>query len=427
MAVQNKDLSEWMENKTLPECMMYMLKNEIICDVTFLVGENCKPIKAHRYMLCSRSPVFHTMFQGSMPETNNINVPDIDENTFDLVLKYIYSDEIEITNENVRDILYAADKYMLSRVKQKCSDLLKKTARSSDAVVALSTASQFHLGVLQRESLQFIESNTKACLASVHASNLSKECVEIILQSDYLSCTETDICKFFLTWTDKFIEAANVERNPENLRSVVGNLLYLIRFPLVDKTYFSQFVSHTGILTLPEIVNVFRSHYGEKSDVFVEKTRVPLAKRVTHTFTRHASRRSGWNARGVDALDVESDKDIWANGVVVFGPTGEISSNYRSFEFEILNEKNICIYSSILNLPTEATVSKKYTFGPVLIKANTSYTLLLKDIKVKTYYGVDCKTSFTANGATVTVKNSTMCTTGTNTEQGQFAGFLFIS
>ncbi|CAC5401245.1 unnamed protein product [Mytilus coruscus] len=332
MAVQNKDFSEWMENKTLPECMIYMLKNEILCDVTFLVGEDCKPIKAHRYMLCSRSPVFHTMFQGSMPETNNINVPDIDENTFDLVLKYIYSDEIQITNENVRDILYAAEKYMLSRVKQKCSDLLKKTACSSDAVVALSTATQFHLEVLQRESLQFIESNTNACLASVHANTLSKECVEIILQSEYLSCTETDI-----------------------------------------------------------------------------------------------SRRSGWTACGVDALDIESDKNIWTNGVVVFGPTGEISSNHRSFEFEILNEKNMCIYSSILNLPTEATLSKKYTFGPVLIKAKKSYTLLLKDIKVKTYYGVDCKTSFTANDATVTVKNSTMCTKGTNTEQGQFAGFLFIS
>ncbi|VDI31961.1 speckle-type POZ protein [Mytilus galloprovincialis] len=427
MAVQNKDLSEWMENKTLPECMMYMLKNEILCDVTFLVGEDCKPIKAHRYMLCSRSPVFHTMFQGSMPETNTINVPDIDRNTFDLVLKYIYSDEIEITKENVRDILYAAEKYILSRVKQKCSDLLKTTARSSDAVVALSTATQFHLEVLQRESLQFIESNTSACLASVHANNLSKECVEIIIQSDYLSSTETDICKFFLAWTDKCIEAAHLERNPENIRSVVGNLLYLIRFPLVEKKYFSQCVSHTGILTLPEIVNVFRSHYGEKSDLFVEKTRVPLSKRVTNTFTRHAARRSGWTASGVDSLGFESDKNIRINGVIIFGPTAEISSTLRSFEFEILNEKNISVYSSSLNLPLEATPSKKYTFGPVLIEANKSHTLLLKDIKVKTYYGVECMTSFTANSATVTVKNSTMCTTGTNTEQGQFAGILFIS
>ncbi|XP_063410022.1 BTB/POZ domain-containing protein 3-like [Mytilus trossulus] len=425
MAVQKTDLSEWMENKTLPECMMYMLKNEILCDVTFLVGEDCKPIKAHRYMLCSRSQVFHTMFQGSMPD--DINVPDLDENTFDLVLKYIYSDEIEITWENLSDVLYAADKYMLSRVKQKCSDLLKTTAHSSDAVVALSIAAQFHLEGLQRESLQFIENNTSACLASVHANNLSKECVEIIIQSDYLTCTETDICKFFLTWTDKCIETAHLERNPENLRSVVGNLLYLVRFPLVDKKYFSQFVSHTGILTLPEIVNVFRSHYGEKSDLFVEKTRVPLSKRVTHTFTRHATRRHGWTARGVDALSIESDKNIRINEVTIFGPTAEILSNLRSFEFEILNEKNIRIYSSSLNLPLEATTSKKYTFGPVLIEANKSHTLLLKDIKVKTYYGVKCKTSFTANSTTVTVKNSTMCTTGTNTEQGQFAGIFFIS
>lgn len=104
---------------------------------------------------------------------------------------------------------------------------------------------------------------------------------------------------------------------------------------------------------------------------------------MAHSFTPLATSHSGSTARGVDTLGIESDKNIWINGVVVFGPTGDISFSLLSFEFEILNERNISMYSSNLNLPTEASVSQKYTFGPVLIEADKSHTLLLKDIIVK--------------------------------------------
>lgn len=81
------DTMDWQDGKTLSECMMYMLEKEIMCDVTFRVGTDQTIIKAHKYMLASRSPVFYTMFEGSCPEKGEVIVPDVNPATFKILLK----------------------------------------------------------------------------------------------------------------------------------------------------------------------------------------------------------------------------------------------------------------------------------------------------------------------------------------------------
>jgi hypothetical protein len=52
---------EWQFGKTLPDRINYMLQNQLMCDVTFHVGANRTPIKAHKFMLASASPVFYSI------------------------------------------------------------------------------------------------------------------------------------------------------------------------------------------------------------------------------------------------------------------------------------------------------------------------------------------------------------------------------
>jgi hypothetical protein len=67
-----------------------MLQDERLCDVTFLVGSGKEEkIMAHRFILASRSPVFFTMFCGSLPETNQtVDVLDIEPTIFLDLLRY---------------------------------------------------------------------------------------------------------------------------------------------------------------------------------------------------------------------------------------------------------------------------------------------------------------------------------------------------
>ena len=67
-----------------------MLDNELACDVEFLIGGDRRSVKAHRYMLASRSPVFFAMFFGDLATTSEafpISLPDLTYQAFEIMLR----------------------------------------------------------------------------------------------------------------------------------------------------------------------------------------------------------------------------------------------------------------------------------------------------------------------------------------------------
>lgn len=78
----------WQHAELIEDTNMHMLEKEILCDVKFVVGEEKQEIKCHKYVLASRSPVFYTMFCGSLPEKDDdIVVPDIKPSIWKLFLQ----------------------------------------------------------------------------------------------------------------------------------------------------------------------------------------------------------------------------------------------------------------------------------------------------------------------------------------------------
>jgi hypothetical protein len=64
-----------------------MFQHEIMCDISFRIGPEQKIVNAHTFVLCSRSPVFYIMIEGSLPETGEIDIPDIDIETFQILIE----------------------------------------------------------------------------------------------------------------------------------------------------------------------------------------------------------------------------------------------------------------------------------------------------------------------------------------------------
>ena len=81
--VENSETSggfvdNWQAGKTLAQCNLRMLSAEDGCDVVFTVGTDDHVIKAHRYILMSRSCVFYAMFSGPLAEKSEVNVPEVE-------------------------------------------------------------------------------------------------------------------------------------------------------------------------------------------------------------------------------------------------------------------------------------------------------------------------------------------------------------
>ncbi|XP_052097603.1 BTB/POZ domain-containing protein 2-like [Mytilus californianus] len=428
MAVCETQTGDWRDDKTLAECMRHMLKNEIMCDVTLRVGERRSPIKAHKYMLASRSPVFYTMFEGSMPETGEIDIPDIEENTFNVILVYIYTDKIEVSSSNLTELLYASDKYMLTKLKRECEKTLKRTATSHHAARALQTAYKYHLPDLLQESLQHMKLNTKECLLSEHALSLPKECIDMILKSDYLYCTETDICQFLLKWVKYQCDLQKIELTGQNMRNIVGQTLFKIRFPVVDMDFFSKEVANTELLLRDEIIAIYRSQYGIKTSIFSNSLRkVPIEKRQVHTvkrYTRYSQFRC--NNEGTEALIFQADTEIWLKGVTLFFPPGSCT---REITFNILDDITEEIYAHKEHVYGDyGGTERLFMFPkPVHVLARKEYTITTRNYTDHMRYGTGCNHSIKVSdcAASITFKNSPMCTGLSNIDQGQFAGFMF--
>jgi len=68
-----------------------MLSNELACDAEFAVGDDGDIIRAHKYMLVSRSPVFFAMFNGGLAVHHNEPqiIPDVTPEAFRAMLQLV--------------------------------------------------------------------------------------------------------------------------------------------------------------------------------------------------------------------------------------------------------------------------------------------------------------------------------------------------
>ncbi|CAC5403376.1 unnamed protein product [Mytilus coruscus] len=263
---------DWQDGKSLLECMMYMLEKEIMCDVTFRVGTDQRIVKAHKYMLASRSSVFNTMFEGSCPEKGEVFVPDVNFETFKVLLRYIYSDLLDPSLDNMQEVLYIAEKYMLSTMKDECSNQLVSSIETSNAHLVFDVASNFNLQSVKSKTLEHIQKNAEEYFTEPNAIKISRECIKAILELDFMSCSETNICRFLIKWAGHQCEVQGKTASGENMREITGSLLNLVRFPVINRTYFTNKIP-SGFLTSEEVISVFSSHNGKKNEYFNESNR----------------------------------------------------------------------------------------------------------------------------------------------------------
>ena len=78
----------WQCVLSLSEGLSQLRDSDIMTDVTFVIDqEPSVKMRAHKLVLSARSPVFYTMFEGPLAESGDISIPDVDEISFDMILR----------------------------------------------------------------------------------------------------------------------------------------------------------------------------------------------------------------------------------------------------------------------------------------------------------------------------------------------------
>ncbi|GBM76844.1 Speckle-type POZ protein B [Araneus ventricosus] len=142
--------------------------NEILSDVCLRAGNKSFPV--HKLILSSRSPVFKAMFTSGMREKTSkcIDIPDLDADTLNRLLLYIYKDEVQkLTWEIAANLFEAADKYELLTLKEKCSCFLQSNLSKSNVCKILVLADMHYDGSLRNSVQKFMLNNPEIVYCDV--------------------------------------------------------------------------------------------------------------------------------------------------------------------------------------------------------------------------------------------------------------------
>ncbi|KAJ8313544.1 hypothetical protein KUTeg_008105 [Tegillarca granosa] len=402
-----EDNLDWQSDKSLAECNSRMLTDQIMCDVTFCVGKDSKVFKAHKYILGSRSSVFFAMLFGTMAETKSkIQIPDIEPDIFEILLKFLYTDQIDVDASNVTGLMYAANKYGVTRVLRLCRSYLEESLKTDNVCVIMENARIFDDKELSQKCLTFFLEHPVACLQSDAFSDLSPECVKLIIESDVLAVSEDQIYMAMIRWAENNCQLKEMEQTDANKRRVLGEMINLIRFPLMNRTFFADSVASGNILTEDEKITIFRLMVGTRGSVHETKfSIVPRSptKQVCFRFQRRCeipnpdpsdgstfAMASQWDyqSKKSDKIGFKVSKPVTVLGFILYGCRVQRTEYYINAS---LQQSGHILAELITKVQTDPSMETfKILFPePVPILANQLYGASVKIHGLKSYWGED--------------------------------------
>jgi hypothetical protein len=103
---------------TFAQDMRTAINDHRYADITFHTDDG-EAVHAHKLVLVARCEFFPTIFEGSFVEkgASSISIKEINSATFLNLLGYIYSNEIEVTEQNFIDLLLCSDRFLAADMK----------------------------------------------------------------------------------------------------------------------------------------------------------------------------------------------------------------------------------------------------------------------------------------------------------------------
>ncbi|XP_055357180.1 BTB/POZ domain-containing protein 2-like isoform X2 [Paramacrobiotus metropolitanus] len=231
------------------------------------------------------SAVFETMFYGTVKETKNIiKITDMDPETFRIILRFIYYDQIGPFNKSTSfSALYAAKKYGIPILKNACDQYLRQNVAADNCLAWFVQAKLYDETDLENFCLEKIDLWAASVLQSADFLEIDLDVLIIILRRDTLKVKEMDVYNAVTKWANHQCELKKLELTGANQRSVLKDALFLIRFPNMASEEVASGPAKSGLLTAEEISQLFQFWFAKTAlpEKFISRVRVGSHTEVT--------------------------------------------------------------------------------------------------------------------------------------------------
>ncbi|XP_048242425.1 BTB/POZ domain-containing protein 6-like [Haliotis rufescens] len=345
-------------------------------------------------------------------------------------LKYLYTDNTTVDADNVTALLYASRKYAITTLESQCLEFLEKHLNVDNACVILDAAHRFDQSQLFQKALTLIKDTGERSLQSSGFLTLSQVLLHQIVESDDLLAEEHVIFSAVNCWAEAECRRQGREVTPEIKRTVLGETLLKVRFPLLKQKFLARDVKASGLLTEQERLTIFEYIGCPDNDVKPFNTS-QRKQRIAHSITRFSTQfLLDWSVGGetCDSVSVKSSRNLMLCGYSLYGPSRETKPVTYSVTTYFGSEQDVlqCRIQDITEYRVNSQVFDVVFEKPVAMTAGVWYTLAVRIQGSGTWRGQNGKREILcADGVSFTFRKAQHSTNSTNIDQGQIPSLLY--
>ncbi|XP_053395926.1 BTB/POZ domain-containing protein 1-like [Mercenaria mercenaria] len=249
----------WQHNKDLGDCMAELYNKRLWTDVKFHCNDHDENerIHAHKIVLAARSPVFQAMFFGPCASgKDEIDLDNVQAEIMDLLLSYIYSDTVTLSEDNAPSVLEMAHYYQVTNLVQFCADYLTSIISFENASEILTLAMRYEVTPLRDACCNFIDKNADKILGHEGFLELSEEYLLWILKGDTFYAKEDDIFIKAEEWAERKLKANNLEKTGRNIRKTLGGSFFYVRLPTMSFETLMKCTHKKGYFAVEEYEDI---------------------------------------------------------------------------------------------------------------------------------------------------------------------------
>ncbi|XP_013864408.1 kelch-like protein 40a [Austrofundulus limnaeus] len=262
-----------------------LLENDKFVDCVLKIQD--KEFPCHRLVLAASSPFFKAMFLSELEESKNreIVLKDVDPSVMGMILHYLYTSDINLTEQNVQDIFMVANMYQIPSIFSVCVSYLQEKMVLGNCLAIFRLGLLLDCPRLTLEARDFICERFQVVVRDPEFLQLAPSELAILITSDALNVEQEELVfESLMDWV-KHDETKRLKDLPE--------LLHCVRFRLIPVDYFKNKVERHQYIR-------FNQEIQKELDLVKDahKGRLPKPKRL-----------SSEGAKGGQESDEEEEDD----------------------------------------------------------------------------------------------------------------------
>ncbi|CAK6965542.1 kelch-like protein 41b [Scomber scombrus] len=254
------------QSTLLQDGLKELLNENKFVDCTLKVGDRSFP--CHRLIMAACSPYFREIFfteDGKEVEnTKEVVLEDVNPSILDMIIQYLYSAEIDLTDDNVQDIIAVANRFQIPSVFTVCVNYLQKKLTLSNCLAIFRLGLMISCPRLAVAARNYVADRFEFLYKDEEFLKLAAHELFAVIGGDSLNVEKEELVfEAVMAW---------VRHEKESRIKVLKDAFNCIRFRLLPEKYFKEKVETDDIIkadpelqkTIQTIRDAFKGKLPEK-------------------------------------------------------------------------------------------------------------------------------------------------------------------